>query len=82
MGEGGYGYIVTHTNDVLVAAVNPTSIFNKLKETYIFKILARQKFILAVTTHSLGRGVLLGELLAALPILCKLLGISEHFLRL
>ena len=37
VGEGGYGYIVTHTNDVLVAAVNPTSIFNKLKETYIFK---------------------------------------------
>ena len=34
-GEGGYDYIVTHTNDVLVVAVNPTSIFNKLKETYI-----------------------------------------------
>ena len=32
--EGGYDYIGTHTNDVLVVAVYPTSIFNKLKNTY------------------------------------------------
>ena len=29
--EVGYDYIGTHTDDVLVLAVNPTSIFNKLK---------------------------------------------------
>ena len=35
--EGGYDYIRTHTDDVFVVAVNPTSIFNKLKETYTIK---------------------------------------------
>ena len=35
--EGGYNYIRTHTNDVLVVSVNPTSIFEKLKENYTIK---------------------------------------------
>ena len=32
-----YNYIGTHTNEVLVVDVNPTSIFNKFKETYTIK---------------------------------------------
>ena len=32
--EGGYDYIKTHNNDVLVISIIPTSIFDKLKETY------------------------------------------------
>ena len=35
--EGGYNYIGTHTDDVLVVAVEPTPIFDKLKETYTIK---------------------------------------------
>ena len=35
--EGGYDYIGTHTDDVLVVALNPTRIFEKLKETYTIK---------------------------------------------
>ena len=35
--EGGYDYIGTYTNDALVIAVDPTSIFKKLKETYKIK---------------------------------------------
>ena len=41
--EGGYNYIRTHTDDVLVVAVNPTSIFDKLKETYTIKALGPPK---------------------------------------
>ena len=36
-GEGSYDYIGTLTDDVLVVAVDPTSIFKKLKETYTIK---------------------------------------------
>ena len=32
--EGGYDYIGTHTDDVLVVAKNPAQIFEKLQETY------------------------------------------------
>ena len=32
--EGGYDYIGTHTDDVLVVALNLARIFEKLKETY------------------------------------------------
>ena len=32
--EGGYNYIGTHTDDVLVIAKDPSRIFEKLKETY------------------------------------------------
>ena len=42
--KGGYDYIRTHANDVLVVAVNPTSILKKLKETYTIKN-KRHKFL-------------------------------------
>ena len=35
--KDGYNYIGTHTDDVLVVAVDPTSIFEKLKVTYKIK---------------------------------------------
>ena len=35
--ESGYDYIGMNTDDVQVAVVDPTSIFNKLKETYMIK---------------------------------------------
>ena len=38
--EGGYEYVGTHINDVLIVAVNPTSIFNKLKELYAINIFS------------------------------------------
>ena len=37
--EGGYGYIGNHTDEVLVVAVDPTSIFLKLKDIYTIKLL-------------------------------------------
>ena len=41
--EGGYDYTRTHTNDVLVVVVNPTSIFNNLNETYKMKTFGPPK---------------------------------------
>ena len=35
--EGGYNYIGTHADYVLVVSLDPTSIFEKLKETYTVK---------------------------------------------
>ena len=35
--EDGYDYIGTRTDDVIVVALDPTSIFEKLKETYTIK---------------------------------------------
>ena len=35
--EGGYDHIGTHTDDVLLVDVDPSSIFEKLKETYTIK---------------------------------------------
>ena len=35
--EGGYDYIVTHTDDVLLMDVDPNPIFEMLKETYKIK---------------------------------------------
>ena len=35
--EGGYKYIGTNANDVFIMSVNPTSIFENLKETYTVK---------------------------------------------
>ena len=35
--EGGYDYIGTHIDNVLVVAFDPTSIFEKLKETNTIK---------------------------------------------
>ena len=43
---GGYDYISTHTDNVLVVALDPTSIFNKLKETYMIKDFGAPKFYL------------------------------------
>ena len=39
----GYDYIGMHTNYVFIVAVNTTSIFNKLKETYIIKAFGPPK---------------------------------------
>ena len=41
--RGGYNYTGTHTDDVLVVAVNPNSIFNMLKETYTIKTFGQTK---------------------------------------
>ena len=35
--EGGYNYIGMHNDDVQVVVMEPTSIFNQFKETYIIK---------------------------------------------
>ena len=58
--EGGYDYIGMITDDVLVIAVDPTSIFNRLEETYTIKDFGRPKFTLDVTTHRLRWALLLG----------------------
>ena len=42
--KGGYDYIGTYTDNVLVVAVNPTYIFDKLKETYKIKVFGPLKF--------------------------------------
>ena len=42
--EGGYGYIGTHTDDVLVVTVDTNSIIDKLKETYTIKTFGAPKF--------------------------------------
>ena len=41
--EGGYDYIGTPTDDVLVVAVDPTFIFDNLKETYIINAFGPPK---------------------------------------
>ena len=41
--EGGYNYTGTHTNDVLIVAVDPTSVFGKLKDTYTTKAFGPPK---------------------------------------
>ena len=35
--KGGYDYIGTHTDDILVVALEPTLIFEKLKQTHTMK---------------------------------------------
>ena len=42
--EGGYDCISTHNDDVLVVAIDTTSIFNKLKETYTILDFCALKF--------------------------------------
>ena len=42
-GEVGYNYIGIHNNDFLVGSFNPTSIFNKLKDTYTLKAFGQPK---------------------------------------
>ena len=41
--EGGYDYTGMHTNDVLIVSVEPTSTFDKLKETYTIKAFGLPK---------------------------------------
>ena len=41
--EGGYDYIGTHIDNVLVVAFDPSSILEKLKETYTIKAFGPQK---------------------------------------
>ena len=54
--KGGYNYIGTHTNDVLVASVNPTSIFNNLKETYTINTFVPPKFHLDCNYSQVWKG--------------------------
>ena len=41
--KGGYNYISTRTDDVLIVAVNYTSVFNKLKDNYTIKAFGAPK---------------------------------------
>ena len=54
--KGGYDYIGTHTNAVLVLDVDPTSIFNKLKETYTIKAFVPPKFRLGCEYAQVKKG--------------------------
>ena len=54
--KGGYEYTGTHTNDVLIVAVNPTYIFNKLKETYTIKTFGPPKFHIGCDYAQLKKG--------------------------
>ena len=55
--EGGYDYIGTYTNDALVIAVDPTSIFKKLKETYKIKAFDPPKVHLGCDYAQVKKGV-------------------------
>ena len=54
--KGGYDYIRRHTNDVLVVALNPTSIFEKLKETYTVKAFGPPKVHLGCDYAQVKKG--------------------------
>ena len=54
--EGGYKYIRTHTNDVLAVAVDPTSIFDKLKDTYKIKAFCLSKFHIGCDYAQVNKG--------------------------
>ena len=54
--EGGYDYIGTHTDDVLLLAVDPTSIFEKLKKTYTIKAFGLPKFHLGCDYEQVKKG--------------------------
>ena len=54
--KGGYDYIGTQTDDVLVVDVNPTSIFNNLKETYTIKTLVPKKAHLGCDYSQVKKG--------------------------
>ena len=41
--EGGYDYIGTYTDDVLVVGIDPTSIFEKLNKAYTNKTFGPSK---------------------------------------
>ena len=54
--EVGYNYIGTHTNDVLVVAVDPTSTFKELKETYTVKAFGPSKVHLGCDYALVNKG--------------------------
>ena len=54
--EEGYNYIETPNNDVLIVAVNPTCIFNKLKETYTIKTSSPPKVHLGCDYSQVKKG--------------------------
>ena len=56
--KGGYDYIGTHTNDVLVVAVDPTSIFDKLKETDTIKTFGLTKVHLGCDYAQVKKGAI------------------------
>ena len=55
-GEGGYDYIGMHTNNVLVVAVDPTSIFDKLEDTYTIKSFGLPKVHLGCDYAQVNKG--------------------------
>ena len=54
--EGGYYFIGTHNDNELVVAVNPTSIFNNLKETYKIKAFGPPKVHLSCDYSQVKKG--------------------------
>ena len=54
--RGGYYYIGMNSNDVLVVDVNPTSIFNNLKETYKVKTFGPPKTHLGCDYSQVKKG--------------------------
>ena len=54
--EGGCNYIGTHTDDVLAVAVEPTSILEKLKDTYTIKAFGPPKVHLVCDYAQVNKG--------------------------
>ena len=54
--QGGYYYIETHTNDILIVAVNTTSIFDQLKDTYTINAFGPPKFHLDCDYAQIKKG--------------------------
>ena len=73
--EGSYDYIGTQTDDVLAVAVEPTSIFENLKKTYILKTFGPPKFHPVFDYAQVKKGMQLGGSWVLLPLLRNILGI-------
>ena len=54
--EGGYNYIWTHTDDVLVVGVDPTSTLKNSKETYTIKAFGPHVFHLVCNYSLVNKG--------------------------
>ena len=54
--EVGYDYFGTHTVDVLVVAIEPNYIFEKLKETYKIKIFGPPKVYIGCDYAQIKKG--------------------------
>ena len=67
--EGGYDYIGTHTNDVLVVALDPTSIFEKFKETYTIKKFGPPKVHLGCDYAQVTKGSKTKWVMVFIPII-------------